>query len=144
MEVSQSLTGRLDGTERDHLDATLCPYGLREPALLTLAHGRERDATVAEHDRRDPVPTRGGRVGIPRDLRVEVCVHVDEARRDVRAFRVDLLATRIGHRADRRDPVTVDRDVGRQRRGTRAVDHHSGPDDEIVHEAEPKGCAVRR
>jgi hypothetical protein len=77
-------------------------------------------------------------------LRVEVCVHVDETRGDVRAVRVDLRTTLVGHRADRSDPVAVDRDVGRHGRGTGAVGHCSGPDDEIMHGAEPKGCFSRR
>jgi len=87
-------------------------HELCEPALLTLAHGREGDTTVAEHDRCNPVPARGGRVGIPGDLRVEVGVHVDEARSDVGAARVDLDAAALGDAADRGDPFAVDRDVG--------------------------------
>ena len=71
-------------------------HQLGEPAFLTLAHRRERDAAVAEHDRRDAVPARRRRVGIPRDLRVEVGVDVDEPGRDVRAARVDLRAPGVG------------------------------------------------
>ena len=33
-------------------------HQLREPAFLTLAHGREGDTAVAEHDRGHPVPAR--------------------------------------------------------------------------------------
>ena len=64
-----------DGVGGDVLDRF---HELREPALLTLAHRRERDAAVAEHDRGDAVPARRRRVGIPCDLRVEMGVHVDE------------------------------------------------------------------
>ena len=70
----------------------------REPRLLPGAHRCERHAAVAEHDRRDAVPARRRRVGIPRELRVEVGVDVDEAGRHDRAVGVD------GSR--RRVPVT--------------------------------------
>ena len=50
-----------------------------------LRTGRERDAAVAEHDRRDAVPARRRRVGVPCQLRVEMGVHVDKAGCDVRA-----------------------------------------------------------
>ena len=77
-------------------------------------------------------------------MRVEVRVHVDKTRGDVRAPGVDLLATPVGHGADRGDPVAVDGDIGRDARRTGAVDHRSVPDDEIVHAAEPKACGSRR
>jgi len=130
-----------DGVGGDVLDGL---HELREPTLLTLAHRGERDAAVAEHDRRDTVPARGGRVGIPRNLRVEVSVHVDESRRDVRTACVDLGAALLGHGTDARDPVAVDRDVGRDGRGTAAVDDGSGPDHEIVHGRRIRGEVPRR
>ena len=72
------------------------PSARRASARSPGAHGRERDAAVAEHDRRDAVPARRGRVGIPRELRVEVRVDVDEAGRDERAVGVDRAACRVG------------------------------------------------
>ena len=75
-------------------------------------HRRERDAAVAEHDRRDAVPARRRRVGIPRELRVEVRVDVDEARASrTRRRRRSSRRPRAGDLADLDDPVAVDRDV---------------------------------
>src|SRR5215216_3835738 len=44
--------------------------------------GREAEAAVAEHDRRDAVPAADGAPRVPPDLGVVVSVAVDEAGRD--------------------------------------------------------------
>ena len=75
-----------------------------EPVGLPGAHRCERHAAVAEHDRGDAVPARRRRVGVPRELRVEVRVHVDEAGRDVRAVGVD---ARAGRRPRRSPTATM-------------------------------------
>ncbi len=57
--------------------------------VLGLAR-RERHAAVAEHHRRDAVPARRRADRVPRELRVEVGVDVDEAGGDELAVGVDL------------------------------------------------------
>ena len=103
---------------------------------LTVAHRRERDSAIAEHDRSDAVPARRGRVRIPCDLRVEVGVHVDEARRDVRAAGVDLAPAAVFDRADCDDPIAVDRDIGTHGRVPGAVDDRAAPDHHVVGHAQ--------
>ena len=90
-------------------------HHLGEIGVVGRAHRRERDAAVADGDRRDAVPARGRADRIPRELRVEMGVDVDEPRRDEPPVGVDLAPAAVVDRADRGDPVAVDGDVGPRR-----------------------------
>ena len=103
-----------------------------EPRLVAPAHRRERHAAVAEHDRGHAVPARRRRVGVPRELGVEVGVDVDEARRHERAVGVDGAPGRVVDPADLGDAFAVDRDVAGEGRAAGAVDERATADDEIV------------
>jgi hypothetical protein len=107
-------------------------HHLRERLAVGGLARRERHATVAEDDRRDAVPARRRADRVPRELGVEVGVDVDEARRHQLAVRVELAVTAPVDGADRRDAVSVDRHVGGDGLGARAVDDLPVPDDEIV------------
>ncbi len=96
-------------------------------------HRGERHATVADHDGRDAVPARRRPDRVPRELGVEVRVHVDESRRDEATIGVELAGAALGHRADRDDPIAVDGHVRGSRRRARAVDERAVPDHEVVH-----------
>ena len=72
-------------------------------ALVAGLARRERHAAVAEHDGRDAVPARRRADRVPGELRVEVGVDVDEARRDEPAVGVDLAVRRA--RRPRRRPM---------------------------------------
>ena len=101
---------------RDVLDALHQKHEV--VAVLRLAR-REPDAAVADHDRGHAVQVRRRAEGIPRDLRVEVGVDVDEAGCDQPAARIDLLAPRAVDRPDRGDAIAVDGDVALERRRAR-------------------------
>ena len=102
-----------------------------ERAVFGLARC-ERDAAVAEHDRRDAVPTRRRPDRIPRELRVEVGVDVDEPRGDQATVGIDLAAATLVDGPDRSDAVTVDRDVCRDGFATHSVDHQAIANDQVM------------
>ena len=115
------------------------PHGLvalqrQHRALAVLrADRREAEAAVADHHRGDPVPARHGAPGIPEDLRVEMGVQVDEARRHDEIPRVEhALRVRLGNAPDLRDAPPGDRDIPRVARRALAVDHGAALQDEIV------------
>ena len=98
---------------RDVLDRL---HHLGEVLAVLGAHRRERHAAVAHHHRRHAVPARRREQRVPADLRVEMGVQVDEARRDQPVGRVDLASAAAVDLADRDDAVAADPDVGRPTR----------------------------
>ena len=121
------------GRARDVLDALHEPD---EPLVPVGARRREADAAAAHHHRGAAVEAARREVRVPRDLRVEVRVDVDEAGRDQLPARVDLSPPlpRAARGADLGDDVAVDRDVRLARRPTRAVHQRPVPNDQVVHE----------
>ena len=75
----------------------------------------------------DDVPS-----GIPRELRVEVRVDVDEARCHREAVGVDGARAAATDPADFDDAVALDRDVAGERVGSGAVDDRSALDHQVV------------
>ena len=120
----------------DVLDAF---HQLDEALVIGGPNGREADAAVAHHGRRDTVPARRCQLDVPCRLAVVVGVDVDEAGRDEGAVGVELAAATLVDDADLGDDAAVDGDVGRAGGRTRAVDHSTGADDEIVHGPPPLG-----
>ena len=119
---------------RNVLDA-LHHLGERRAVLGTTR--RERDSAVAHDDARHPVPTARGADRIPGELRIEVRVDVDEARRDEPTLGIDLTSTRAVDPAvvqsdDLGDPVGLDADVRTSRRSARAVDDGAVTNDDVV------------
>ena len=110
-------------------------HHLREIGVVGRLHRRERHSAVADDDRRDAVPARRRTDGIPRELGIEVRVHVDEPRRDIAAGGVDLAATPCVDDANLDDAIAVHRYVGRDGRCAGAVDHGAVADDEVVRHA---------
>src|SRR5262249_51486029 len=94
--------------------------------------GGEADAAVAHHHGGDAVVAGRRAERVPRDLRVEMGVDVDEAGRDELAARVDHLGCRAPVVASDADDAAVGhRDVGLEARATAAVDDEAATDDEV-------------
>ena len=90
--------------------------------VLVVVAGREADAAVAQQHGRGAVPRRRRQPVAPGHLRVVVRVHVDEARRDELAARVDLLGTLGNVAADRRDLAVAHGEVGFVGISARSID----------------------
>ena len=102
------------------------------PASSSLSlgrHRREGHAAIAEQRRGDAVPAHRRAVRIPADLRIEMGVDVDEARRDGQPVGVDLAPALLRHLADRRDLAVAHRDVAREGSIARSVDDATAADD---------------
>src|SRR5262249_55438581 len=95
------------------------------------AAGREAHAAVAHHHGGDAVVARWRAERVPRDLRVEMRVDVDEARRDELAGRVDHLARGTIIATDAGDAVPNHCDVGLEPGTAAAVDHEATANHEI-------------
>ena len=90
--------------------------------VLIVVAGREADAAVAQKHGGGAVPRRRRQPLAPGHLRVVVRVHVDEARRDELAARVDLLGTLGNAAADRRDLAVGNGEVGFIRVAAQPID----------------------
>jgi hypothetical protein len=104
---------------------------LGEPGEVLGLRGGEREAAVADEDRRDPVPRRGGRRRVPVQLRVVVRVDVDEARRHGQAVGIELFGAPLVDPTDLGDAPVAHGDVGREGGQARPVDDPPAPDDEV-------------
>src|SRR5690606_32494248 len=89
------------------------------------------------HDGGDPVPARRRHFRIPGRLPVIMGVDVDKARRDNLAAGVDLFATGAQIGAHRGNSVTLDRDIGNEGSGARAIDDRAAANYQIVHPDSP-------
>ena len=118
----------------DVLDAF---HHVDELLVVGRAHGREADAAVAEHDRRDAVGGRRLERVVPGDLAVVVGVEVEEAGRDEGAVGVDLAAGGLVDLADGDDAAVADADVAGERVGAGAVDDRSAADHGVKHGGAP-------
>ncbi|OWK28909.1 hypothetical protein SPDO_27450 [Sphingomonas dokdonensis] len=105
--------------------------------VILRADGREADAAIADDD--GGGAQRGGRVhpGGPGDLAVIMGVDIDPAGGDELAGRVDFAFAGAADRADRGDPIAVDRDIAAKGRTARAIDDRAAPDHQVVHRASP-------
>jgi hypothetical protein len=65
--------------------------GLHDHLAMDFPGRGDAEAAIADHRGGDAVPGRDGEHAIPQDLRIVVCVYVDEARRDDLARGVDRL-----------------------------------------------------
>jgi hypothetical protein len=97
------------------------------------AAGRDREATVADHDGRHPERGRGRRERVPRELRVVVRVQVHDAGRQRQPARVHALARGAEVDTDADDTSVRDGDAARPRGAAQAVDHQRIVDHEVVH-----------
>src|SRR5882672_1941278 len=91
------------------------------------------------------MPARWLPEGIPRELRVEMRVNVDEPRRDEQPARVDHLAGVPVVTPDGGDAIAARDDVGLERCAAAAVDDGAALEDEIGSHGQPgsvlaKGC----
>jgi hypothetical protein len=94
--------------------------------------GGESDAAVAHHHGGDAVVARRRAERVPRDLRVEMSMDVDEAGRDELAARVDHLCCRtLVVASDADDAAIRHRDVGLEAGATAAVDDEAATDDQV-------------
>ena len=131
-----------DRLARDVLD-TLHHLG-QHGAVRRLAR-RERDATVAHHHAGHTVPATRCPDRIPRNLRVQVGVDVDETRGHEAPFGVDLppahlLDTTVVERGDLGDHVTGDRDIAQERGRAGAVDDGTSSDDDLRSHVLPRNA----
>jgi hypothetical protein len=96
---------------------------------ILVLHRRDRDAVLAEHLERDPLPHLHGQRGVGEDLHVGMAVRVDEAgRHDVtRAIEARVAGKPMPHR----DHAALSHGhVRGERRSPRAVDDRPAPQDE--------------
>ena len=112
------------------IPSTRASIGMRY-APTRVGERRDREPAVAGDCGRDAVQRRRAQGGIPERLRVEVGVHVDEARRDHTAFGLDDPLRGRVDLTDRDDPTAGDTDVAMRRRGAGAVDNQPAPDHEV-------------
>ncbi len=93
----------------------------------------ETESAIAEHDRRDPVPTGNGAPRIPADLGVVVGVTVHESRSDDFPGGVDYpVGDPFGPPADLRDMTVLDPEVPAPPRPAAAVDDRSSRNVNVI------------
>ena len=114
-----------------------------ERALLGLRRC-EREAAVPHDDGRHTLPAGAPRHGVPEELRVEVRVPVDEARRDDVALGVDLAPARFADPSDGRDRGAGDPDVRPVRAQARSVDDRAVADHQVVVHRSPSAHLASR
>jgi hypothetical protein len=85
--------------------------GLHDHLAMDFPGRGDAEAAIADHRGGDAVPGRDGEHAIPQDLRIVVCVYVDEARRDDLARGVDRLHGRSFGLAERYDLSVLDADI---------------------------------
>ena len=113
---------------RDGLDDA---HHVDDVVARRVVDGRQRVTAVPGHDGRDAVARRRREIGIPEQVRVEVRVRIDEARRDAQSAPVDLVRGRA-RVADGADETAPARDVGLVPGAAGTVDDRRAPDDQIV------------
>ncbi len=124
-----------DGRRRDVLDGL---HHQREVLAIVRTARRERHAAVAHHDGRHAVPARRRSDRIPRELRVEMGVDVDEPGCDDAIGRVDLDACSLAVQVtDRRHSIAEHADVGPHHRRSGAVDHGAIAHDQVERRHRP-------
>ena len=79
------------------------------------------------------MPTGRGSNWVPRELRVEVCVHIDETRRYQSSVGIEPAFRRANVVTNRNNRVAINRYVGPPRFGTQTVDDQSPTDHYIMH-----------
>jgi hypothetical protein len=124
--------------ERDAGDVLDRLHEVDQLLAMLLAHRREADAAIAEHDRGDAVPGGRRQHRVPGRLAVIVGVHVDPAGGDQQSVGIDLALARPGLAADRGDAAIVDGDIAAERRLAAAVDDLAATDHGVVHRSLPE------
>ena len=100
--------------------------------VAVLGHaGRQREAAIAHHHRRNAVPARAAAQRIPGDLRVHMGMAVDEARRHDQAVGVDGAVGGRRDAADLDDAAVPDADIGGEARLSGAVDDGAATNEKI-------------
>ena len=79
------------------------------------------------------MPTGGGSNWVPRELRVEVSVNIDETGRHQSSVSIERAFCRANVIANRNNRVAINRYVGPPRFGTQTVDDQSPTDHHIMH-----------
>ena len=79
------------------------------------------------------MPTRGGSNWVPRELRVEVCVNINETGRHQSSVGIERAFCRANFVTNRNNRVAINRYVGPPRFGTQTVDDQSPTDHHIMH-----------
>ena len=79
------------------------------------------------------MPAGGGSNWVPRELRVEVCVHIDEARRYQSSVGIERTFCDANIVTNRNNRVAINRYVGPLRFRTQTVDDQSPTDHYIMH-----------
>src|SRR5206468_1987236 len=110
---------------------------------IRLAARGDREPAVPHHYRRDAVPGRRARRGIPEELTVVVRVDVDEARREDETRGVQLHVAALRHATDRRDAVAPHLEVPAHCLAAAAVAEERAPDHQVGH-GRPSNTARRR
>ena len=110
-------------------------------ALLRLA-GRKAHAAIAHYGGRHAMEGRGLEIGVPGDLAVIMRMHIDEARRDDLAARVDFLRARARDLADLDDAAARNGDIGVDGLRPRPVEHGAAADHDIVAHGFPSRNAL--
>jgi hypothetical protein len=112
--------------ERHALDVREIAH--RPLAVLGLA-GCDGEAAVADHCSRDPERRRRAHARVPRDLRVEMCVAVDDPGHQREPVRIDDLRRRTRKlAADGPYTAALGHDVAHDRRSAAAVEHQGVPE----------------
>ena len=104
-----------------------------QPVVTVGLHRREADTAVPHHDGGHAVPARRREHRVPRDLPVEVRVHVDEAGRHQQPVGVEHFARGAVDATDFGDDTVGDGDVGSARGRARTVDDGAALHHEVVH-----------
>src|SRR6185369_4416 len=86
-----------------------------QPIMLIRPGRCKTDATIADNDRRHPMPTRRRHLLVPSSLTVIMSVNVHKARRHNHSGRIDLLSTMAFDNPDVSDQPPVNRDIGSDR-----------------------------
>ena len=108
-------------------------HQLDQERLTARANRGEADATVPHHCRGNAVVDRRTHHRVPGGLAVVVGVHVDPTGGDERPVGLDLAPSSLVNLTDGNDLVTVDRNVGGDRRCTGAVDDLPAAYHEVMH-----------
>ena len=111
----------------------LNPFHQADQPFVPVRRGRSKaHAAIAHDDRGDAVPAAGGHFLVPGGLAIVMGVHVNPARGDDLAARVDFLRRIAVDLAHGGDQAVLDPDIASKARCARPVDNRAVTDDQII------------
>ena len=109
--------------ERDARDRFDAHEAFDDGVFDTLPDRRQGQPAVAHHHRGHAVLRLAGAVGVPKHLRVEMGMMVDESRRNREAAGIDSFGRSLFDLADFGNLAVLNPDIGNIRRQARPIDH---------------------